>query len=221
MTPRALLLDFGAVISVSVFERHRDTEAILGLPANTLTWRGPIDPSTDEPWRRMQRDEITEREYWAIRSREIGELVGEQDWDAAAFLYKTRQANPNSVARPEMKALIEEAKHRGIRVGILSNELELFYGREFLSKISILKSMDIIVDASITQILKPDPRAYTMAIEGLHLPPSEILFVDDQFRNIAGAVLVGLQTQHFELRDAPGSVRAIAARLNITPKELL
>ena len=67
--PKALLLDFGSVISVSVFERHRETESTLGLPPETLTWLGPIDPSTDMLWQSLQRDEISERDYWAIRAR--------------------------------------------------------------------------------------------------------------------------------------------------------
>ena len=61
-TPRALLLDFGSVISVSAFERHRQTERTLNLAPGSLTWLGPIDPETDPLWAAMQRDEITERE---------------------------------------------------------------------------------------------------------------------------------------------------------------
>lgn len=74
--PKALLLDFGSVMSVSVFERHRDTERILGLPAGTLTWLGPIAPDTDPLWLAMQRDEITERGYWSARAKELGERMG-------------------------------------------------------------------------------------------------------------------------------------------------
>lgn len=62
--PRGLLLDFGAVISRSLFECHRDTERQLGLPAGTLTWLGPLDPSTDPLWRALQRQQISERDYW-------------------------------------------------------------------------------------------------------------------------------------------------------------
>ena len=42
-----------------------------------------------------------------------------------------------------------------------------------------------------------------------------VLFVDDQFRNIAGAQRAGLQTQFFDLRDVDGTLAAIAARLRI------
>lgn len=213
--PKALLLDFGSVISVSVFERHRDTEALLGLPAGSLGWMGPMAPDTDPLWQAMQRDEITERNYWESRARELGEAVGEPGWDVLTMLTRVRQTDPNAVVRPRMKTLIRQARAQGIRVGILSNELELFYGKEFLSRMDILGEMEVIVDATHNHILKPDPRAYALAVEALALKPEEILFVDDQFRNIAGAVKAGLQTQYFDLRDISGNIAAVAARLGL------
>ena len=47
---RALILDFGGVISRTLFETHDQTEAALGLPSGTLTWRGPFDPDSDPLW---------------------------------------------------------------------------------------------------------------------------------------------------------------------------
>ena len=41
ITPRALLLDFGSVISMSSFENHRKTERLLNLPPGSLTWSDP------------------------------------------------------------------------------------------------------------------------------------------------------------------------------------
>lgn len=213
--PRALLLDFGSVISISAFERHRQTEQILKLPSGSLTWLGPIDPSTDALWVAMQRDELTEREYWANRAREIGEALGEADWDMAMLLARLRQPDLNAIVRPEMSALIHAAHAAGIRVGVLSNEFELFYGPDVAERIDVLRLMTAIVDATHTKILKPDPQAYSLALEALGCRGDEVLFVDDQFRNIAGAVQAGLQTQYFDLRDVPGNVSAIAARLRL------
>lgn len=214
--PRALLLDFGSVISVSAFERHRQTERALKLPPGSLTWLGPLNPDTDALWVAMQRDEITEREYWATRARELGIAVGEPEWDVATMLSRLQHADPNDVVRPGMRRIIRLARASGIRVGVLSNEFELFYGLGMRERIDVLREMDAIVDATHTKILKPDPRAYELALEALRLPAREVLFVDDQFRNIAGAVRVGLQTQYFDLRDVDGNIAAIAARLKLT-----
>ena len=213
--PEALLLDFGSVISVSLFERHRDTEAELGLPAGSLSWLGPIAPETDALWQAMQRDEISERDYWAQRARQLGEAAGEPGWDMLAMLTRLRHTDPNAAVRPGIRRLVQRAHARGCRVGILSNELELFYGAEFLSRMDILNDMHVIVDATHTEILKPDPRAYAMAVDGMGVAAERILFVDDQFRNVAGAQRSGLQTQFFDLRDVDGSIAAVAARLRI------
>ena len=74
---KALVLDFGGVISKTLFETHALSEAALGLAPGSLTWRGPFDPATDAPWRAMQAGEMTERDYWALRMAETGALVGE------------------------------------------------------------------------------------------------------------------------------------------------
>jgi putative hydrolase of the HAD superfamily len=218
ITPRALLLDFGSVISLSLFERHRQTERALNLPEGSLTWLGPLDPETDALWVRMQRDEITERDYWAIRARELGAAVGEPDWDMATMSQRLLRGDPNELVRPEMKRLIGRARQQGIRVGVLSNEVELFYGVDIVRRFTVLDEMDVIVDATHTKILKPDPGSYALALGGLKLPARDVLFVDDQFRNIAGAVAAGMQTQYFDIRDVQGNIAAIAARLNLDPK---
>lgn len=218
--PRGLLLDFGSVISVSVFERHRETEAVLGLASGTLTWMGPLAPETDALWQSMQKDQISERDYWATRARELGRMVGEDGWDMLAMLTRIRQVDPNAVVRPKMKRLIEAACESGIAVGILTNEMELFYGKPFLDRMAVLRHMRAIVDATHNNILKPDPRAYALAIEAMGLRPDEILFVDDQFRNVVGGVKAGLQTQYFDLRDIDGHIASIAARLQLNIEEL-
>jgi putative hydrolase of the HAD superfamily len=215
IAPRALLLDFGSVISLSAFERHRQTELALQLPAGSLTWMGPFDPDTDPLWVRMQRDEITERDYWGIRARELGEAVGEHDWDMATMSGRLQSGDPNTVIRPQMERLIGHARDSGIKVGVLSNEVEMFYGAAVVRRFNVLRGMDAMVDATHTKILKPDPRAYQLALDALGVAPHEVLFVDDQFRNIAGAAKVGLQIQYFDLRDVPGNIAAIAARLKL------
>ena len=73
---RALVLDFGGVVTRTLFETHDLTEQALGLSPGSLTWKGPFDPAGDQLWQPMQADDISEREYWATRTREVPALVG-------------------------------------------------------------------------------------------------------------------------------------------------
>lgn len=212
---RALLFDFGSVISVSLFEQHRRTERHLGLPAGSLTWLGAVDPSTDPLWQDMLADRLSERDYWARRADQIGQACGEQGWIMATLLGRLRHDDPDAAVRPEAAALIRDAKAAGYKIGLLSNELELFYGRAFVERLAIRPLFDGWVDATHTKILKPDPRAYAQACDALQLPAHQVLFIDDQFRNIAGGVKAGLQVHWFELRDVPGNFRSLRARLGL------
>ncbi len=212
---RALVLDFGGVITRTLFETHALTEKALGLAPGSLTWRGPFDPDSDPLWQSMQDDEITERQYWQQRTSDVAALAG-QDWtEMAQFVVAARGADPMPIIRPEALDAIDTAREAGCRLAILSNELDLFYGRDFRGKLPFLEHFDIIHDATYTKILKPDPRAYRACTEALGMAPENCVFVDDQARNIAGAKAVGMQTVHFDVsRPAAGFARALK-RLNI------
>jgi putative hydrolase of the HAD superfamily len=88
---QALVLDFSGVISKTLFETHDLTEQALGLAPCTLKWLGPFAPDSDPLWTSMQRGEISERDYWLTRSREVGRMLGE-DWPDMKTFVKRRAA---------------------------------------------------------------------------------------------------------------------------------
>jgi putative hydrolase of the HAD superfamily len=196
---RALVLDFGGVISKTLFETHDLSEKALGLAPGSLTWRGPFDPDGDAAWRAMQAGEMTERDYWTLRMRETGALVGEDWTEFADFLGRVRGDDPAAVIRPEALDAIGRARKAGFRIAILSNELDLFYGADFRRKLPFLAEFELIVDATYTGILKPDSRAFGFITDGLKIAASECVFVDDQMKNIRGAMSVGMQTVPFDV----------------------
>ncbi|MBO6901206.1 MAG: HAD-IA family hydrolase [Rhizobiaceae bacterium] len=196
----ALVLDFGGVVTKTLFETHDLTEDSLGLKPGTLTWQGPFAPESDPLWQAMIRDEITEREYWLSRAREVGTLLGEK-WDRMdAFVRRARGADPSAVIRPEALAAIRKIKENGHRLAILSNELDLFYGKDFRKRLAFIDLFDVIVDATYTNILKPDPRAYALVTDALSLPASACVFVDDQPRNVKGGIASGMRCVQFDVR---------------------
>jgi len=212
MNTRALILDFGGVISRTLFETHDLSEKALGLPNGSLTWQGPFAPEADPLWRAMQADEISERDYWKSRTAEVAKLVG-QNWNEMSdFVRAARGADPDAVIRHEFRTTIAACKAAGVRLAILSNELDLFYGADFREKLPFLKDFEVIVDATYTGILKPDARAYEQVLQELGLPAADCVFVDDQLRNIKGAEALGLPAVHFDVM-APSQSYAEALRL--------
>ena len=212
---KALILDFGGVVTRTLFETHADTEQALGLPPGTLTWRGPFDVASDPLWAQMQRREITERDYWMTRTAEVGRMVGE-DWrDMQTFVQRARGADPELVLRPEARTAILRAKAAGCKLAILSNELDLFYGVNFRKRFPLIELFDVIVDATYTGILKPDPRAYEAVIEAVGLPRTDCVFVDDQLKNIEGANAVGLPNVHFDVLDPADSYATALTMLGL------
>lgn len=212
---KALVLDFGGVISRTLFETHDLSEAALGLPPGTLTWRGPFAPETDPLWQAMQADQITEREYWLSRSRSVGELVGEQWHDMQTFVQRARGADVAAVIRPEAMVAVHQAKAAGCKLAVLSNELDLFYGASFRTQLPLLQLFDVVIDATYTGILKPDRRAYEMCSDALGVSATDCVFVDDQSRNVWGALQLGWATVQFDVTQPADSFRRALSLLGL------
>jgi putative hydrolase of the HAD superfamily len=208
---RGLVLDFGHVVLRTPFELHRQVEQRYGLPRGTLTWMGPYDPSTDALWRDMQAGRIGERDYWRTRATETERLAG-RDGGLASYMQLCFSGPEDEIIRPELVDLLVDGRAAGLATAILSNELELFQGREWMDRISFLKDVDAVVDGSVTGVLKPDRQAYVLALSALELTDAAgVVFVDDQPVNVSGAAAAGMMAVHFDVTDVDGSVAAIRA----------
>lgn len=62
--------------------------------------------------------------------------------------------------------------------------------------------------------LKPDARAFEVALEGMGLLPSDVLFLDDGLRNIDAALKLGM---HAHLARGPGEARRVLAQYGVVP----
>jgi len=203
MALKPLLLDFGGPVLLTPFELAAKAEETLG----PISWRGPFDTSTDPEYVRWQSGEITEREYWVLRGAPYGlELHG--------LMRHFYEPAGDYLIRPEMEELVRRHRSMGRVVGVLTNDMDAFHGPEWKTSISVIKEFDFIVDGSMTGFLKPDPRAFRMALETLGAPhPADVVFVDDQRGNLRGAEAVGITTVFFDPTDPSGSLERIEAAL--------
>jgi putative hydrolase of the HAD superfamily len=152
---------------------------------------GGIASDRDELWQRMLRRQLTERDYWAQRAAELGAAVGET-WDTRALMDRFyRLPEREWLCAPTIE-LMTDAKAAGLRVGALTNDMTAFHGPEWVARQEHLKLFDVIVDASLTGVMKPDPRAFRDGAEALGLPAEQIVFLDDMPWNAEGARQAGM-----------------------------
>lgn len=197
---RALLLDLGG----TVFRSGSEMLALLGdaepTTAAVVARRGPLGPERDELWDRMIDEEITERAYWQLRSDEIGAALG-RDWPIQEFMHTLYALAGDAIIRPAAAALMADARAAGHPVGVLTNDLRAFHGDTAMAAHPVLATVDALVDASVTGVLKPDPRAYALAAAALGRAPGEIVFVDDMPWNVRGAREAGMVALELDLTD--------------------
>ena len=101
----------------------------------------------------------------------------------------------------EMMALLGDAHPAARGVVALTNDLCAFHGATAMASQPFLAQADAVVDASVTGILKPDPRAYALAVEALDTPAGVIVFVDDMPWNVAGAAAAGMIAIELDLTE--------------------
>jgi len=210
-TYQGLLLDIGGVVhntGVRMVGRLAEREPAMWPVIEKI---GGIASDRDELWQLMLRRQIDEREYWAQRAAELGAAVGEA-WDTRALMDRFYQLPEQEWLCAPTIALMTDAKAAGLRLGALTNDMTAFHGGEWVARQEHLKLFDVIVDASLTGVLKPDPAAFRGGIEALGLPAEQIVFLDDMPWNAEGARQAGLTAVRVPWDD-PGPAIDIAREL--------
>src|SRR5690348_18062988 len=188
---RGLLLDIGGVVhntGVRMVGRLAEREPAMRPVIEKI---GGIASDRDELWQQVMTHQVTESEYWARRAAELGATVGET-WDTRALMDRFYQLPEHEWLCAPTIELMTDAKAAGLRVGALTNDMTAFHGPEWVARQAHLKLFDVIVDASLTGVMKPDPRAFRDGAEALGVPAGQILFLDDMPWNTEGARQAGM-----------------------------
>jgi putative hydrolase of the HAD superfamily len=178
---------------------------------------GGIASDRDELWQQMLSRQVTEREYWAQRAEEFGAAVG-QPWDTRAMMHRLYELPRHYWLRAEMVDLMTEVKAAGLRLGALTNDMTAFHGPGWVEQQEHLKLFDVIVDASLTGVMKPDPRAFRQGAEALGLPAEQIVFLDDMPWNVEAARGAGLAAVRVPWDDPGPAIDAARNLLDLPPR---
>jgi HAD superfamily hydrolase (TIGR01509 family) len=122
--------------------------------------------------------------------REILRALG-VDRPPAALLAELEapSAGPPVEAYPEVRAVLDRLREHGVAMAVVSDswpELVDLFGQ-----LDLQKYFPTIVISAVLGCRKPDPRMYRAGSDGVGLPPSECLFVDDDPALVAAAIDLG------------------------------
>ena len=185
---RALLVDFGGVLTTSVTRSFRAVCTEMGLPPE-LAKEAFLEAYSsghegDGPVHRMETGEITVAEFSAglaqIMSERSGVTVPPEGLVQKLFaLMDLDEA---------MFAAVAAARRAGVRTGLLSNS----WGTQNYPHHRFEELFDIQVISGEVGLRKPDPAIFALASRRIGIEPARCVFVDDLDKNIAAAEEAGM-----------------------------
>jgi len=197
----ALLVDFGGVMTTSVWDSFADFCRAQGLEEKTVKRLFRGNPEAIANLRGLETGKIEETEF----ERRFATLLGLEDaTDLIDSMFRgMRPCEP-------MIAAVRAAGARGVKTGLISNSWSTsHYDRGMLEEL-----FDTSVISAEVGLHKPQPEIYRLAAERLVEPPESCVFVDDLRENCDGAEAVGMTA--ILHRDPASSVKQIEELFGIS-----
>jgi putative hydrolase of the HAD superfamily len=182
---RAVMFDFGGVISSSPFEAFARFEEANGLPAGFIRSVNATNPD-DNAWARLERSEVDLNAFGALWSAEARALG--HDVDGRLVLQML-----SGEIRPRMVAAIRACRPRYKTACLTNNFLsaEAIVSEEVAGVYALF---DAVLESRVLGVRKPDPRFYELACEAVGVRPDESVFLDDLGVNLKPARALGMHT---------------------------
>lgn len=190
---KAVLWDFGGVITSSPFEAFSRFETENNLPRDFIRSINATNPETNA-WAQLESSDISLEEFdtkFAQEAIAMGhEVRGQQ---VLALL--------SGEIRPEMVTALKIIKRR-MKIGCITNNIKnsgegpgMANSTARANRVSdVMRLFDSIVESSKAGIRKPNPRIYEIACEKLEISPHEAIFLDDLGINLKPARALGMTT---------------------------
>jgi putative hydrolase of the HAD superfamily len=181
---KAVIFDFGGVITSSPFEAFARYEAANGLPAGFIRTVNATNPDHNA-WALLERNEIDTMKFdsqFRAEALALGhDVPGSQVLPLLA-----------GDVRPGMVAALKACK-AVFKVGCITNnvasEEDIGWGR---SVKDILALFDSVIESSKAGVRKPDPRIYLMMCDALGVSPADCVYLDDLGINCKPAAALGM-----------------------------
>jgi putative hydrolase of the HAD superfamily len=176
---RALIVDFGGVLTTNVFESFRAFCEAEGLEPDSVKRMFRERGEGLDLLRRLERGELTVPEF----EQRFGPLLGIRDTDGLV------QRLFSGVGPDErMVEAVRRVRGSGRPTGLISNS----WGGTTYDRVDFDDLFDAVVISGEVGLHKPEPEIFRMGAERIGVAPEECVFVDDLRENCAGAEAVGM-----------------------------
>jgi putative hydrolase of the HAD superfamily len=179
--PKALLIDFGGVLTTSVFDSFRAFCVGEGLAPDRFPGILAEDPEAGAMFVAVEKGEIPEAEF----ERAFAPLLG-PDVVAEGML---RRLTAALQPEPAMLDVVVALRATGVTTVVVSNS----FGRHAYDDYRLEERFDHIVLSAEVGARKPAGAIYRQAIELAGCAPEQGVFVDDLEQNIVAARRAGLR----------------------------
>lgn len=136
-------------------------------------------------WRELQIGSLSEEAFWENVEKDLGKTLSAEQRN---IWTSDEERAPNE----HILDLAEELRDKGYITGIFSNVMP--HSLEALRKASVYEGFDPVLLSCEDGMVKPEPDFYQLALQKLDLPAQEVLFIDDQERNLIPAREIGMKT---------------------------
>ena len=186
MKYKAIIWDFGGVITSSPFDAFNEFEEVNGLPKDIIRTINSENPDMNA-WAQFESNSITINQFDDLFLKEA---------KAKGFDIKGRDIIKllKGSIRENMVSFLRELKSN-FKLGCITNNVkpssEENTDNETKEAMSIF---DHVIESSIVGIRKPNPEIYMMSCDALNVSPNQCIYLDDLGINLKPARELGMTT---------------------------
>lgn len=192
MTPRALLLDFGGVLTPSVGRQFRDFEVDHDLPKGTI-FRAMAQAygsgGDDSDIGRLERGDLATADFEVRLAATFADHGFEMEAGGLIARLFTRMAPGGR---------IWDAARRLRRAGIITAVLSNSWGVDAYPRELLAEHFDDAVISAEVGVRKPDPAIFHLAAQRIDVAVQECVFIDDLDLNVEAAAALGMTAIHHD-----------------------
>lgn len=190
---KAVLWDFGGVITTSPFEAFNRFERDNDLPPDIIRRINATNPHTNA-WAKLESSQISVDEFdeaFAEEARSLGhEIRGQQVLALLSGDLRPRMVSALEAIREKFKTgcITNNVRNQGEGPGMASSA-------DRAGRIAeVMDMFDVVIESSKVGIRKPNPEIYRIACREMKIEPDEAVFLDDLGINLKPARDLGMTT---------------------------